>query len=148
MSEGDYMTTNTAFTRLTIADHAVDVLKETGNPAVMYGDAGLLDLIGRRAGMKPMHPLTRWRLVLAGLERAPDKFTKSYTTSRGRRVRCFTLRIEQPVAGDLGIGVTGSLDAKPTVVSTSTSQPVRLLKMPSVHAYTAFEIQDSAAAVE
>ena len=76
----------------TIAQHAADILRETENPAVMHGDSGLLDAIGHRAGMKKMHPLDRWKLILAGLERSPDLFQKTHVMGHRGLVRCFTLR--------------------------------------------------------
>lgn len=84
--------------RKTIAEHAADVLRETGNPAVMYGDCGLLDQIVERANITKVgrymdgHPINGWKKVLAGLERS-DLFEKSLVSCGSSRVmRCFTLK--------------------------------------------------------
>lgn len=55
----------------TIAEIMRDILIETDNPAVMYGDCGLLDSCANRAGMQiDWPPMKRWRKVLAALERS------------------------------------------------------------------------------
>lgn len=65
--------------RKTIGEHALDVLRDTDNPAIMWGDCGLLDMVARRAGMREgLHPLTRWQRVLAGIERS-GLFEKSFS---------------------------------------------------------------------
>lgn len=63
-----------------IAEHAIDVLRETNNDGVSWGDSGLLDLIYVRADMKLKddRPMNRHKQVLAALDRAPDLFRKSY----------------------------------------------------------------------
>lgn len=79
--------------RKTIADHTLDVLRETDNPAIMFGDCGLLDMVAARAELKiskgrygtANHPLARWKRVLDGLERS-KLFVKSLVwAAPGRR---------------------------------------------------------------
>lgn len=87
--------------RKTIAEHARDFLLENGLIAASWGDYTALDAIADRAGIKDNHPLLRWKLVLAGLERAPHLFRKYYIETnvfhdyRSRRVRSFRL-LEAP----------------------------------------------------
>lgn len=61
--------------RTKVGDITLEVLKETDNPAVMWGDCGLLDTIGERAGWGRMHPLVRWQRVLNALDR-DERFEK------------------------------------------------------------------------
>lgn len=73
----------------TIAEHARDVLIETDNFGVRYGDSGLLDKIADRYGyarrkemkiksrwqfQKSVHD--RWSAVLTGIGRRPDLFLR------------------------------------------------------------------------
>ena len=93
--------------RKTIADHAADILRETNNPAVMWGDCGLLDMIHERAGMveKPVGgrtwctALERHKRVLNALERSPLFKKTVVSMKRGHRgnqcCRVFTLIKEQ-----------------------------------------------------
>lgn len=77
---------------------AVAVLRETKNPGVMWGDAGLLDTMHSRAGLKPMnHPLARWKAVLDNLSKCPGILVAG-TTLVGikRRVRIFWLPEHAP----------------------------------------------------
>ncbi len=78
-----------------ICDVTAQVLRETDNPAVMYGDAGLLDLIAVRAGVKcPSWPPTiGWQRVLNALSRQPGELVNSWSVEAhsNRRVRCFRL---------------------------------------------------------
>lgn len=77
----------------TIAQHAVDVLLETDNPAVMWGDCGLLDMIADRAKVSKLNvwpPMWRWKQVLDGLEGSP-LFRKVMTYAGNRPVRKFEL---------------------------------------------------------
>ena len=93
-----------------ICDVAEEVLRETGNPGVMWGDSGLLDTIAERAGSKPRapirlrggatiedHPLSRWRRVLDALSRQPGNLVqrRSYAGSVGY-VRSFWLPGDAP----------------------------------------------------
>lgn len=81
----------------TISDVAVGVLRLTGNPGIMWGDSGLLDEVWFEAHPPPApapapHPLDRWKSVLAGLERDPARFEKSFIHIEGRAFRVFTLK--------------------------------------------------------
>lgn len=62
-----------------IADAAFDVLKETGNKAVMWGDVGLLHKIAARAGIRSQGPKTE-RHILNSLSKQPGKLIPGYTT--------------------------------------------------------------------
>lgn len=77
---------------------AVEILRETNNPAVMWGDSGLLDQIHDRAGfMKKSHPLDRWSAVLKSLGRSPGLLIAGTTLcGKNRRVRCFWLPEHAP----------------------------------------------------
>lgn len=81
-----------------VCDAALLVLTETGNPAVMYGDTGLLHMIATRAGI--LSKDRAWeteKAVLAALSRQPGKLVAGHTvTGRGRRVRCFWLPGQEP----------------------------------------------------
>jgi len=83
-------------------DAALLVLRETGNPAVMWGDTGLLDLIVERAGIRrrPCDPPTVAQdRVLANLSRQPGELVAGRTLhphSDRRRVRIFWLREHAP----------------------------------------------------
>ena len=82
--------------RYRICDAAVDVLKETDNPAVMWGDSGLLHLIAERAGLPHQSWLTEGR-VLNALSKTPGELIAGTTLGfRGRRVRIFWLRGNEP----------------------------------------------------
>jgi hypothetical protein len=89
--------------RVRVAEAAVAVLRETDNPAVMWGDCGLLDLIAERAGME--RDSSKWMggipdrhtRVLNALSRRPGDLVPSFTlTGRGRRVRVFWLPEHAP----------------------------------------------------
>lgn len=66
-------------------DVAVVVLLDTDNPAVMWGDSGLLDSIFERwrPGLRKVHPLDRWQRVLGALDkgvaRGDERFVKFLT---------------------------------------------------------------------
>ncbi len=74
-------------------DAAAESLRETDNPAVMWGDTGLLHLIARRAGMVSQN--RAWQTeqrVLQALTRQPGLLIPSVTLGRHkRRVRIFHL---------------------------------------------------------
>ena len=61
-----------------VCDAAVEVLTETRNPAVMWGDNGLLDLIGYRAGLKPGKRFYADQ-VLSALRKQPGKLIPGKT---------------------------------------------------------------------
>jgi hypothetical protein len=74
-------------------DAAVLVLRETNNPAVMWGDNGLLDLIGARAGLKTSgrYPYLHHH-VMSNLSRQPGELVAGTTLGVGnKRVRIFWL---------------------------------------------------------
>lgn len=73
-----------------ICDHALDVLKETGSCAVMWGDVRLLHTIAERAGLPSEGPQTP-RRILAALSRTPGVLVPGTATVGGRRVRAFRL---------------------------------------------------------
>jgi hypothetical protein len=74
-----------------ICDHAIAVLKRTGNAAVMWGDIFLLHMIAQEAGLPHDGPRTEAR-VLSALSKTPGRLTKKYTrTIGGRRVLVFRL---------------------------------------------------------
>lgn len=69
----------------TIADHVVDVLKETDNPGIMYGDVHLLDEIAWRCthtNLREKHPLIRHSRILNALDKDP-RFEKYYVKMKG-----------------------------------------------------------------
>ena len=73
-------------------DAAVEVLRETGNPAVGYGDVGLLHMIAQRAGMRCRS--RAWRTeknVLNALDRTPGILVKRYFRTRYKTGRVFYL---------------------------------------------------------
>lgn len=77
-------------------DAAVQVLRETDNPAVMWGDEGLLHLIAQRAGLRISG--RAWQTssaVLNNLAKCPGdlvpKMTKGHSGGRERWVRIFYL---------------------------------------------------------
>ena len=80
-----------------ICDITVEVLRETDNPAVMWGDCGLLDLIAERAPGRNKDELT-WeghRRILNALSRQPGilikKRTMCWVGNRECAVRIFRL---------------------------------------------------------
>jgi len=71
----------------TTADIAVEVLKETENEGVMYGDCTLLDMIAERCthtNLMKLHPLTRHARILNALDK-DKRFEKLYFHARGMR---------------------------------------------------------------
>lgn len=81
-----------------VCDAAVLVLRETKNPAVMWGDSGLLHLIADRAGIKRKQ--RSWQTenaVLAALTRQPGDLVPGKALGRGQReVRIFRLKAVLP----------------------------------------------------
>lgn len=81
-----------------ICDAAVEVLRETGNPAVMWGDSGLLHAIADRA--KARCRGRAWKTeeaVLAALSRQPGKLVPFKSLSmHGHSVRVFALPEHAP----------------------------------------------------
>ncbi len=93
--------------RRRVCDHAVDVLRETGNPAVMVGDTSLLHQIAARAGI-PADTRTE-RRVLGALNRTPGVLVKGFTRTdvfagfcgrRSQRVRVYRLPPEPDTRTD------------------------------------------------
>jgi hypothetical protein len=73
----------------TIADIAVEVLKETGNHGVMWGDCSLLDEIAIKCTHTNLvghgvHPLNRHKRILDALDR-DGRFEKFYIRMKGER---------------------------------------------------------------
>ena len=79
--------------RIRLCDAAVAVLRETDNPAVMWGDEGLLHMIANRAGLKVKNRGWETSLaVLNGLTRTPGELVPRKTMGFGKRsVRMFVL---------------------------------------------------------
>lgn len=80
-------------------DAAVLVLRETGNPAVMWGDSGLLHAVADRAGLKSCG--RAWKTeaaVLDALSKQPGDLVPALTDiyDGGRRVRIFFLPERAP----------------------------------------------------
>ncbi len=77
-------------------DAAIEVLKATNNPAVMYGDEGLGHQIAERLGWEHDGPRTT-RRVLQALSRTPGRLVKGYCRmpgdccARGQSVLSFEL---------------------------------------------------------
>lgn len=77
--------------RKRVCDAAVEILRETDNPAVMCGDTVLLHQIAARAGVWPNAWVTE-RRVLDALSRQPGILVPRYTRrGDGRLVRIFRL---------------------------------------------------------
>ena len=69
----------------TIADFTVEVLNETDNPGVMFGDTRLLDMIAWRCvhtNLRDKHPMVRHTRILNALEK-DDRFEKFYVHMGG-----------------------------------------------------------------
>ena len=80
--------------RTSAAQVSVEVLRETGNPAVGWGDSGLLHMIAKRLGMPEDGPATE-RKVLDRIERSHSgllvKRYKSYPERGLSRLREYCL---------------------------------------------------------
>lgn len=75
-----------------VAIAARQILQETGNEAVMWGDEGLCHLIAERLGWKHDGPRTSDR-VLAALAKTPAPLVKKKTKAgNGRLVNIFRLQ--------------------------------------------------------
>ena len=64
----------------TIADITIEVLNETDNPGVMFGDTRLLDMIAERCthtNLMDKHPMLRHTRILTALEK-DNRFEKYY----------------------------------------------------------------------
>lgn len=80
-------------------DATIEVLRETDNPAVMWGDEGLLHMIAERAGLRCQG--RAWETsdaVLNNLSRRPGLLVPRYTKCglRQSRVRIFYLPEHAP----------------------------------------------------
>jgi len=71
--------------RMRVCDATYEVLLETDNPAVMWGDDGLLHLIADRLGWEHECFRTSDR-VLAALRKTPGRLVKGKTATCGGRV--------------------------------------------------------------
>lgn len=76
--------------RKRVCDAAVEVLHETDNPAVMWGDEGLCHLIAERMGWEHNGPITSDR-VLNALAKTPGPLVKGLTRCHSRNVRIFAI---------------------------------------------------------
>jgi len=77
--------------RKRVCDAAVEVLRETKNEAVMWGDSGLLHLIAERAGIAHRAWETEDQII-AALSKTPGLLIPGHTLNgRNRRVRIFRL---------------------------------------------------------
>lgn len=83
-----------------VCDAALEILRETHNPAVMWGDSGLCHMIAQRAGMRTQD--RAWQTearVLENLARQPGELVPRFTCAMtGRRVRIFYLPEHAPTA--------------------------------------------------
>jgi len=69
----------------TIADITVEVLQETDNPGIMFGDLTLLDMIAVRCthtNLMDKHPMVRHSRILNALEK-DSRFEKYFVKIRG-----------------------------------------------------------------
>jgi len=69
----------------TIADITIEVLNETDNPGVMFGDVTLLDMIAVKCThttLMDKHPMVRHTRILNALEK-DGRFEKYYVKMRG-----------------------------------------------------------------
>ena len=69
----------------TIADITVEVLNETDNPGIMFGDVTLLDMIAEKCthtNLMKKHPMIRHTRILNALEK-DERFEKFYVHMRG-----------------------------------------------------------------
>lgn len=74
-----------------VADAAYEVLQETNNPAVMWGDEGLLHLIADKLGWKHEGHETPDR-VLRALAKTPGRLIPGHAQAfNNRKVRIFRL---------------------------------------------------------
>lgn len=82
--------------RMRACDAALQILLETGEPTIMYGDEWLAHQVGKRLGWEPAGPHTT-RRVLAALARTPGRLLKSLVRmpsdccARGQSALCFEL---------------------------------------------------------
>ncbi len=73
-----------------VCDAAIEVLRETDNPAVMWGDEGLLHEIAEKLGWP--HECTRTSdRVMAALNKTPGPLIKRKCICHGRWVSVFRL---------------------------------------------------------
>jgi len=71
----------------TIADIAVEVLRETDNTGIMFGDTRLLDMVAERAthtNLMDKFPMVRHSRILNALE-GDDRFDKRFVRMPGVR---------------------------------------------------------------
>lgn len=83
--------------RLRVCDAALEILREYGQPSIMYGDEWLAHQVAKKLGWEPEGPRTT-RRVLAALSRTPGLLLKSLVQmpsdccARGQAALCFALR--------------------------------------------------------
>lgn len=73
-----------------VAEHTIDVLRETQCPWVQYGDTRLLHMIAERCGYESDGIATEVR-ILGALSKRPGRLIKSIVRVSGRSVRRFSL---------------------------------------------------------
>lgn len=119
---------------------APTVLRETKNPAVMWGDCGLLDDIAERAGFDLIarHPMLRHRIVLDALDLCMELVPGMTIAGQSREVRIFWLPEEAPAR--YIIVVQGGPLAS-TVVARRHAQ--RWLRTPAALGYVLTECLDA-----
>ena len=75
-----------------VSEHAADILRETDNDAVVWGDVHLVHLIAERAGVRQDGPPTMAR-VLDALTKRPGPLVPGLTRlGNARLVRIFRLK--------------------------------------------------------
>jgi len=79
-----------------VCDITIQVLKDTGNEAVMYGDEGLMHLIAMELHWKIPSDIPGWdklyQRLLNALTKTPGDLIHKFTQNgRGRLVRIFRL---------------------------------------------------------
>lgn len=70
---------------------AIAVLKETDNPAIMWGDIRLLHMVAEKLGWEHEGPKTTDR-VMSALSASPGQLIKSKAFVGNRKVNCFSLK--------------------------------------------------------
>lgn len=85
--------------RKTVAQHAVDVLRETNNPGVCYRDDGLIHLIAARAGI-PHEGWRTCRKVMNAIERSNrGELEKRFTLGHRCIMRMYALPKQEVPSG-------------------------------------------------
>ncbi len=94
--------------KLTIAQAMKEVLEETDNPAVMWGDVGLFFLCSKKLGHTTMwrpNPGTVYSRILDALQKSPlfnTYYVGAHSNGRPRDVRICYLKDKDPETKDGG----------------------------------------------